>query len=91
MQKTPSSGWIAGADAWLSFARKHPELGIKPTNHSAVHFFRTHAPKLIEADVLRQTAFRNRLIADEARFDAAVFNLLTTGKVEGRGAAGGHD
>jgi hypothetical protein len=68
----------------MEFARNHPEFGVKPTESSWIHFQRTHAKALIEADVIRRIAYRGRMLADTARFDTATFNLLTTGSVEGR-------
>lgn len=78
-----TSEWIAAAEAWRSFATRHPEFGIRPTANSFIHFNRTHGAKLIAVDAMRKAAFRGRLIADSARFDVAVFNLLSTGAVDG--------
>lgn len=76
--------WVYAPEAWRQFAKNHPELGIRPTGNSWVHFQRTHAKTLIAADVIRRSAFRGRMLADSTRFDQATFNLLTTGSVEGR-------
>jgi hypothetical protein len=87
MQTTCHRGWIPASDAWIEFARNHPEFGVKPTINSWIHFQRTHAASLIQADVIRRIAFRGRMLADTTRFEQATFNLLTTGHVEGRGNA----
>jgi hypothetical protein len=87
MQQAQSSGWIPADKAWIEWVKAHPEFGAKPTLNSWIHFQRTHAHKLIEADVIRRIAYRGRMIADTARFDAATFNLLTTGNVDGKKAA----
>lgn len=89
MQTTQVKQWIPAADAWIDFARAHPEFGVRPTGNSWVHFQRRYATKLIEADVIRRIAYRGRMLADTARFDEAVFNLLTTGDVAGRRRIGG--
>lgn len=86
-KQSPPSGWIPACDAWMGFARTHPEFGVKPTENSWIHFQRTHAHALIEADVIRRIAYRGRMLADTSRFDTATFNLLTTGSVMGRSAA----
>ena len=75
--------WIPAREAWKTFAQQHPEFSIRPTDASWVHFQRTHGQKLIKVDVLRQAAFRGRMLADSKRFETAVFNLLSTGRVEG--------
>lgn len=85
MQSIDPKAWIAAADAWKAFAAAHPEFGVRPTDASWVHFQRTHAIKLIEADVIRRIAYRGRMLADTRRFEVATFNLLTTGSVKGRG------
>lgn len=90
MQANATTGWVPASDAWLEFARKHPEFGIAPTQGSWIHFSRTHVEKLIECDVVLRSMYRNRLLADAGRFEQAVFNLLTSGSVEGRRAAGGN-
>lgn len=84
MQTAPHRAWIPASDAWIEFAKAHPEFGVKPTGNSWIHFQRTHAEKLIEADVIRRIAYRGRMLADTTRFEQATFNLLTTGTVEGR-------
>lgn len=84
MQSNAPSQWVPANEAWKGFARAHPELGIRPTDNSWIHFQRTHAAKLIEVDVIRRIAYRGRMLADTSRFEAATFNLLTTGNVEGR-------
>jgi len=84
MPSTDPKGWIPASEAWIGFARSHPEFGVKPTENSWIHFQRTHAARLIEADVIRRIAYRGRMLADTSRFEAATFNLLTTGSVEGR-------
>lgn len=76
--------WIPASDAWIGFARKHPEFGCRPTESSWIYFQRTHAQALIEADVIRRIAYRGRMLADTERFEEATFNLLTTGSVKGR-------
>lgn len=83
MQQNPSNTWIPAAEAWKTFSEKHPELGIRATPASWVHFSRVHAKALLDAGVLRRASFRNRIIADANRFDGATFNLLTTGDVNG--------
>lgn len=90
MQANAISGWVPASEAWQDFARRHPEFGIRPTENSWIHFSRTHAEKLIEHDVVRRSAFRKRLLANSERFESSVFNLLTTGAVEGRHTAGGN-
>lgn len=84
MQQANVQGWIPASEAWISFAKEHPEFGVRPTENSWIHFQRTHAKALIEADVIRRIAFRGRMLADTGRFEAATFNLLTTGSVDGR-------
>lgn len=84
MQETNLSAWIPASEAWKSFAKNHPEFGAKPTEASWIHFSRTHAKTLIEADVIRRAAFRGRMLANSDLFEQATFNLLTTGNVEGR-------
>jgi hypothetical protein len=84
MQQTQSNRWIPASEAWMTFAKNHPEIGCKPTENSWVHFQRTHAERLVEADVIRRIAYRRRMLADTQRFDEATFNLLTTGSIEGR-------
>lgn len=84
MKQTQLKGWVPASEAWMEFARNYPEFGVKPTESSWIHFQRTHAKALIDADVIRRIAYRGRMLADTARFDAATFNLLTTGSVEGR-------
>lgn len=84
MHNNAPSQWVPANEAWKGFARAHPELGIRPTDNSWIHFQRTHAAKLIEVDVIRRIAYRGRMLADTSRFEAATFNLLTTGNVEGR-------
>lgn len=84
MQNNTQSQWIPASDAWMEFARNHPEFGVKPTESSWIYFQRVHAKALIEADVIRRIAYRGRMLADTLRFDGATFNLLTTGSVEGR-------
>lgn len=79
-----ATGWIPASEAWMQFARNHPEFGVKPTESSWIHFQRVHAKALIEADVIRRIAYRGRMLADTARFDTATFNLLTTGNVKGK-------
>jgi len=85
MEQTKPNDWIPADEAWKSFATNHPEFGVKPTQNSWVYFQRTHAEKLVEADVIRRIAYRGRMLADTTRFEAATFNLLTTGSVHGRG------
>lgn len=84
MQHNDIKCWLPASDVWLDFARTHPEFGIRATNNSWVHFQRTHAKALLEADVIRRIAYRGRMLADTTRFEEATFNLLTTGSVEGR-------
>lgn len=84
MQNKTQSQWIPASDAWMEFARNHPEFGVKPTESSWIYFQRTHAKALIEADVIRRIAYRGRMLANTARFDMATFNLLTTGDVKGK-------
>lgn len=84
MPTTNVNGWIPANEAWKDFAKRHPEFGVRPTDNSWIHFQRTHAPTLIGADVIRRIAYRGRMLADTSRFEAATFNLLTTGHVEGR-------
>lgn len=74
--------WIPASEAWKKFAKDHPEFGARPTENGWIHFQRTHAPKLIEADVIRRIAYRRRMLADTERFEQATFNLLTTGRVD---------
>lgn len=76
--------WKPASDVWIDFVKKHPEFGARPTENSWIHFQRTHARKLIEADVIRRIAYRGRMLADTNRFEVATFNLLTTGSVQGR-------
>ncbi|WP_131111287.1 hypothetical protein [Sulfuricystis thermophila] len=83
-----TTGWIPASEAWFNFVRDHPEFGVKPTESSWIHFQRTHAKALIDADVIRRIAWRGRMLADTSRFDTATFNLLTTGSVEGRNRTG---
>lgn len=83
MQTSDPKCWVPASEAWKEFARNHPEFGARPTENSWVHFQRTHAAKLIEADVVRRIAFRGRMLADTRRFELAVFNLLTLGNVDG--------
>lgn len=87
MQTTNPNVWKPANEAWFDFARSHPEFGVRPTGNSWIHFQRTHAKALIEADVIRRIAYRGRMIADTTRFESATFNLLTTGSVEGRRGA----
>lgn len=84
MGNLQATGWIPASEAWFNFVRNHPEFGVKPTESSWIHFQRTHAKTLIDADVIRRIAWRGRMLADTSRFDTATFNLLTTGSVEGR-------
>lgn len=77
--------WKPANEAWKDFALAHPEFGVRPTENSWIHFQRTHAKTLVEADVIRRIAYRGRMLADTRRFELATFNLLTTGSVEGRG------
>lgn len=84
METTDTKSWRPASDAWLDFARTHPEFGIRPTGNSWIHFQRTHAQALIDADVIRRIAYRGRMLADATRFEQATFNLLTTGSVQGR-------
>ena len=84
MEENPARGWVPAADAWRDFAKHHPEFGVRPTENSWIHFQRTHAQSLIDADVMRRLRWRGRMIADTRRFEVAVFNLLSTGSVEGR-------
>lgn len=77
--------WKPANEEWKKFAKAHPEFGVRPTENSWIHFQRTHARTLIEADVIRRIAYRGRMLADTRRFEVATFNLLTTGSVEGRG------
>lgn len=86
MEQTNPKGWIPADEAWFQFAKEHPGFGVRPTQNSWVHFQRTHARALIEADVIRRIAYRGRMLADSSRFELATFNLLTTGKVDGRQA-----
>jgi len=85
MQQTNPKNWSPADQAWIQFAKDHPEFGVRPTQNSWVHFQRTHAHALIKADVIRRIAYRGRMLADTSRFEVATFNLLTTGNVEGRG------
>ncbi len=85
MQITHLKKWIPANEAWKSFAQTHPEFGVRGTDNSWIHFQRTHAQKLVEADVIRRIAYRGRMLADTDRFEQATFNLLTTGCVNGRG------
>ncbi len=85
MQTTNLKKWIPANEAWKSFAQTHPEFGVRGTDNSWIHFQRTHAEKLVEADVIRRIAYRGRMLADTSRFEEATFNLLTTGCVNGRG------
>jgi len=78
------TAWKPANEVWKDFAKAHPEFGVRPTDNSWIHFQRTHASKLIEADVIRRIAYRGRMLADTRRFEVATFNLLTTGNVEGR-------
>jgi len=84
MQTTDPKAWIPASEAWKNFAVAYPVFGARPTENSWIHFQRTHAQKLIEADVIRRVAFRGRMLADSTRFELATFNLLTTGTVEGK-------
>ena len=84
MQQTDIKRWRIASDACKDFVRSHPEFGARPTDNSWIHFQRTHAQTLIEADVIRRIAYRGRMLADSSRFEEATFNLLTTGNVEGR-------
>lgn len=90
MQQVTNMAWIPADEAWIQFAKAHPEFGVKPTVSSWLYFRRTHATKLIEADVIRRIAYRGRLLADSGRFDSATFNLLTTGNVDGVRSAVAH-
>lgn len=83
MQNPNLTHWIPACEAWKSFAQTHPEFGVRGTDNSWIYFQRTHAQKLIEADVIRRIAYRGRMLADTSRFEVATFNLLTTGSVEG--------
>lgn len=78
------NAWKPANEAWKDFAKAHPEFGVRPTDNSWIHFQRTHAKALIDADVIRRIAYRGRMLADARRFEVATFNLLTTGSVEGR-------
>lgn len=84
MQTTKIKRWIPASEAWKNFAREHPEFGIRPTENSWVHFQRTHAQKLIEIGVIQRTLYRRRMLADNERFETATFNLLTTGRLDGK-------
>lgn len=84
MTNTQTKQWIPANEAWIDFAKNHPEFGVRPTENSWIHFQRTHAKALIDADVIRRIAYRGRMLADTSRFETATFNLLTTGQVEGR-------
>ncbi len=84
MQTTDPKAWVPASEAWKSFTKAYPVFGARPTENSWIHFQRTHAQKLIEADVIRRVAFRGRMLADSTRFEQATFNLLTTGSVEGK-------
>lgn len=77
MQIHQRGRWKPASEAYREFAESHPEFGIKGNGNSWIHFQRTHAPRLIEAGVLRRAAFRNRMIADTERFEGAVFDLLS--------------
>lgn len=84
MEQTNPKAWIPADEAWLQFAKEHPAFGVKPTPASWVYFQRTHAKKLIEADVIRRIAYRGRMLADSSRFEQATFELLTTGSIGDR-------
>ncbi len=84
MQQADTKNWIPADEAWIQFAKNHPEFGVKPTVSSWAYFQRTHAKKLIAADVIRRIAYRGRMLADTSRFEQATFNLLRTGDVNGR-------
>ena len=88
MQDTHLKTWIPASEAWKSFAQAHPEFGVRGTDNSWIHFQRTHAQKLVDADVIRRIAYRGRMLADSSRFEEATFNLLTTGSIEGRNESG---
>lgn len=84
MSDTQTRRWVPASEAWKSFAKNHPEFGCRPTENSWIYFQRTHADKLIEADVIRRIAYRRRMLADTEKFEEATFNLLTTGSVMGK-------
>jgi hypothetical protein len=84
MHDTQNKQWIPANQAWIQFAKDHPEFGVRPTENSWIHFQRTHAQALVAVDVIRRIAYRGRMLADTSRFESATFNLLTTGNVEGR-------
>lgn len=90
MKPDETKRWIPANEAWKRFANTHPEFGCRPTENSWIYFQRTHAQRLIDADVIRRVAYRRRMLADTARFEQATFNLLTTGNIEGRKDGGYH-
>lgn len=88
MKQDDINRWIPANEAWKNFAESHPEFGCRPTENSWIYFQRTHAQRLIDADVIRRVAYRRRMLADTSRFNQATFNLLTTGSIDGHKPGG---
>lgn len=71
-----SSTWKVGADAWVEFVRRHPELGYKTGFWQLHNFLRLHREALVAHDAIRLA--KNKFwIANVERFCTVAFDCAT--------------
>jgi hypothetical protein len=68
--------WKPAREAWATFCKNNPGLGLNGSKNSFIWFVRTHAEQLRTAGHMRKTVNR-RWLASVESFDAAAFDLLT--------------
>jgi hypothetical protein len=72
------SNWKTAQEVWRGFCGRHPALGQNPKPFGFYNLLRVAKGELLDLDILRKVR-GHQWIANEARFDLAVFEILTRG------------
>jgi hypothetical protein len=72
----PAAGWQNALVAWEVFAKRHPELALKPGKWGFHNFLRAHRDTLRQADAIR-LARRRFWVANVERFCEVGFACAT--------------
>ena len=74
-----NSHWQPLTEVLPQFIKNHPELGLSGSKVAVRNFSARYGDVLIKAGIGRKAHLRAPLIVDTTRFDAAAFELVSTG------------